>query len=235
MAKSKICKKALRGAEAIITPVPGKKGVLTKIRLEKKYRIKEIDKLIRERRTRSEAKLLLKSAQEGIPAPRLLKTGKFDIEISEIEGVMLNRFLEGRMAGTGETSMKSPAKTGLKTRAKTSGESQGEADLGSIFIGAGDICAKIHKAGMCHGDYTPANLILGKAGSLSVIDFGLGKFTDKREDFATDYLTFLKSTKEFSAYHADFEKGYLAIAGEASPIPALAQKIDKRSMYMQRD
>lgn len=207
-------KKSLKGAEAILVESGAGKGKkLAKIRNEKKYRIREIDTIIRERRTRSEAKLLLKAENAGIPAPRLLKTAKTEIEISFIDGEMLNRVLD-KQAG--------------KARA-------GNGNLARTFRQAGRICGKMHSAGICHGDYTPANLMVGKDGALFVIDFGLGKFSAKREDFATDYLTFLKSTKDFSGLHADFEKGYLEIAGKNSPIPALAQKIDKRSRYMQRD
>ncbi|MFA5105548.1 MAG: KEOPS complex kinase/ATPase Bud32 [Candidatus Micrarchaeia archaeon] len=224
-------KKELKGAEAVLVESgSGKARRLAKIRNEKKYRIREIDTIIRERRTRSEAKLLVKAAQAGIPAPRLLKSGSTEIEISFIDGEMLNRILD-RAADAG----KRQGNAMKKGKGSKAGKGRSVPSLEAIFSDAGNICARMHAAGICHGDYTPANLMLGKKGGLFVIDFGLGKFSAKREDFATDYLTFLKSTKDFSGLHADFEKGYLEAAGKGSPIPALAQKIDMRSRYMQRE
>ncbi len=58
-----------------------------------------------------------------------------------------------------------------------------------------EILAKLHKADIIHGDYTPANLIQTKKG-LAVIDFGLGYFSKKIEDKAVDIVTMKKSLNE---------------------------------------
>ncbi|OIO20731.1 Kae1-associated kinase Bud32 [Candidatus Micrarchaeota archaeon CG1_02_47_40] len=47
----------------------------------------------------------------------------------------------------------------------------------------------LHSINIIHGDYTPANLIIGKGGRVSVIDFGLGFFSHKLEDKAVDVFT----------------------------------------------
>ncbi len=209
-------KKEFRGAEAILVLTSGKKGAtLKKIRDKKKYRIPEIDRIIRERRTRTEAKLLQKANAAGIPSPKLIGATETEIEIEYIQGEMLNSILQNCIVRKGASN---------------------ESKLKNLFCQAGGICAQMHGAQIAHGDFTPANLILAKDGKLNVIDFGLGKASVKKEDFAIDYLTFLKSTKDFKKYHDDFQKGYVAAAGkQGHVIFELSGKIDRRSRYMARE
>lgn len=68
---------------------------------------------------------------------------------------------------------------------------------------AGDYLAKLHNNGIIHGDYTPANLIKTKKG-ISVIDFGLGFFSNDIEDMAVDVFTMLKAIDR----KEEFLKGY---------------------------
>ncbi len=62
-------------------------------------------------------------------------------------------------------------------------------------IEAGRILAMLHSAGIIHGDYTPANLLKSGKG-LSVIDFGLGFFSNYTEDQAVDVYTMLRAIGE---------------------------------------
>ncbi len=59
---------------------------------------------------------------------------------------------------------------------------------------AAKILAKLHNGNLIHGDFTKKNLIKNRKG-LWVIDFGLGKVSNKIEDKAVDLYTFLKSIK----------------------------------------
>ncbi|MEW6748546.1 MAG: KEOPS complex kinase/ATPase Bud32 [Candidatus Micrarchaeota archaeon] len=59
---------------------------------------------------------------------------------------------------------------------------------------AGGLLAKLHGADIIHGDYTPANLILGRR--LYVIDFGLGFISNDIEDKAVDVFTMLRALGE---------------------------------------
>ncbi len=92
-----------------------------------------------------------------------------------------------------------------------------------VAVGAGEILAKLHDAGIIHGDFTPANLLLveGRSSKLEerrstiyppasskvyVIDFGLGFFSVDVEDKAVDVLTMVKSIDR--KLHESFLKGY---------------------------
>ena len=77
----------MRGAEAVLseTEIIGKKG-LVKTRIEKKYRLREIDGKLRRERTRSEARLLHKAKLAGIRCPTVLQVKDFEIVISFIDG-----------------------------------------------------------------------------------------------------------------------------------------------------
>ena len=52
--------------------------------------------------------------------------------------------------------------------------------------------ALLHDAGIIHGDLTTANIVMEKTG-LVFLDFGLGFFSDKTEDRATDLLVLKKT------------------------------------------
>jgi len=73
----------MRGAEAILR----KDGdFLIKDRIEKKYRIKELDQTLRKGRTRKEANLLRRAKRAGIPVPEVFSVGEYTIKISLIKG-----------------------------------------------------------------------------------------------------------------------------------------------------
>lgn len=80
-----------QGAEATIYLAEN----VIKERLEKSYRLKEIDETLRKTRTRKEAKLLVKLEEIGFPAPRLLSTDRLSkIEMQYLEGPKLRDFLD---------------------------------------------------------------------------------------------------------------------------------------------
>ena len=70
-------------------------------------------------------------------------------------------------------------------------------ELEKICALIGKNIATLHDAGIVHGDLTTANIVKEKDG-LAFLDFGLGFFSGKTEDKATDLLV-LKKT--FSAGH----------------------------------
>lgn len=76
-------KKIAQGAEAVI--FEEKRRVL-KHRVEKGYRISEIDLMLRKRRTRSEAKMLREARRHGIDTPQILEESDFDITMEKIDG-----------------------------------------------------------------------------------------------------------------------------------------------------
>lgn len=104
----------------------------------------------------------------------------------------------------------------------------------SLFIWklAGRYLARLHKADIVHGDYTPANLMLdSRTGQLFVIDFGLGSVSRDAEDFAVDLLTMKKALKEKKSQKA-FLEGYKA-EGDARILKHMAE-VEKRARYVDR-
>jgi len=77
----------MKGAEAVLTPtkIIGI-DALTKTRIAKGYRIKELDTRLRTERTKMEARLLNKAKLAGVPCPTVLEVDEFEIVMEKIEG-----------------------------------------------------------------------------------------------------------------------------------------------------
>ncbi len=71
----------------------------------------------------------------------------------------------------------------------------------------GGILAKLHKADIIHGDFTPANVLVDDKDKLHVIDFGLGSISKDIEDKAVDAFTMLQVIKDNDSKKA-FIRGY---------------------------
>jgi Kae1-associated kinase Bud32 len=146
-----------RGAEAVIYREGGKSGVLIKERVRKGYRLPVLDEEIRRLRTPGEARLLGRAGRSGVLTPDAEMAGKYKIRMEEVKGE--------RLKDTLNTMRKGKQKEVAKK------------------IGA--MVAALHSADIIHGDLTTSNMIL-KGGELYIIDFGLGKVSQKVEDKATD-------------------------------------------------
>lgn len=79
------------GAEAIIFLNDNKN--IEKQRIEKNYRIKEIDSVLRVQRNKKEAKIL-KKVSKIIPVPKILSVTDTSIEMEYIEGIKLRELLD---------------------------------------------------------------------------------------------------------------------------------------------
>jgi N6-L-threonylcarbamoyladenine synthase/protein kinase Bud32 len=77
--------------------------------------------------------------------------------------------------------------------------------------------ATIHDAGFVHGDPTTRNVRVGRRTSL--IDFGLGYYTDDDEDYAMDLHVFAQSlagtSDDAEALQREFEAAYAEAGGDA--------------------
>jgi len=122
--------KFMKGAEAVLArcEILGLPAV-EKFRVEKKYRVAELDSKIRRERTRREARLLHRAKEAGVLCPIVYKVGEFSITMKYLEGKMLHHELAGR-----------------KIRA-------------SEIASAAKILVALHKFDVIHGDFTPANLM----------------------------------------------------------------------------
>jgi Kae1-associated kinase Bud32 len=81
-----------RGAEAIL--YMNEEGNLLKKRVEKGYRIPQLDERLRKRRTRSEASLLREARRAGVATPQIKFLGEDIIEMEFIEGHMVKALLD---------------------------------------------------------------------------------------------------------------------------------------------
>ncbi len=179
--------------------------VVTKDRIPKSYRHPQLDKQIRTRRTRAEAKLLTKSLEAKANIPKVLNTEKFQIQIEFIDGDKLSETLNSYNEKKQFQTMK---------------------ELGKQI-------AILHKNNIIHGDLTTSNTILSKD-KLFIIDFGLGFISTKFEDKAVD-LHLIKQALEAKHFqnHEDlfenFKKGYKW--EESNKVVERLEVVEKRGRY----
>ncbi len=161
-----------------------------KIRVSKPYRHPILDKMIRERRTSSEARIMAEALEIGINVPII-----YDINLDEmmiimeyIEGVTLKQVLEDN------------PQDGIKW----------------AYV-LGTVIGNLHKNGIMHGDLTTSNVII-KNSRLYLIDFGLAEKTTRLEDHGLD-LHLLNRILE-SNHHkisalfiTEVLKGYVDVVG----------------------
>lgn len=152
--------------------------VATKNRVSKVYRIKEIDVPLRRSRTRGEASLLHSAKEAGVACPVIYEIGKFELNLSFIDGVLLRDFIKDR-------------------------KSRG---IGKVAEEVGRGLAKLHRLGIVHGDFTTANVMVSGR-KVFFIDFGLGSFSKDAEEKAIDVLLMKKSLGDEKLYRS-FLSGY---------------------------
>ncbi len=156
-----------KGAEADV--IRGKwQGLdaVFKVRKPLRYRLAALDDAIRRQRTLREAEMIRYSKMAGVEAPFL-----YDIDLPTATLVM--EFVEGE-------------------RVKDLVGSSSHSDLTWMFEEFGRDVARLHSAGIMHGDLTTANVVRRK-GRLVFIDFGLSIRTTRLEDNAVD-LRLIKET-----------------------------------------
>jgi len=220
-----------QGAEAVIER---RGNEIIKKRIEKSYRIKEIDERIRKLRTRSEAKILEK-ASKVIPVPKVLKIdeNKKEIIMETIEGKRLSDSL-------GSFSLQ-------KQKA--------------VCEKIGENIAKIHNESIIHGDLTPSNMILveddnektpnkyarldnrerekrGDIFQIFFIDFGLGFISAKIEDKAVDLHLLREAieanfSKNWEILFDSVIKGYSKICKDSKIVLERFKAVEKRGRYKQ--
>lgn len=128
-----------------------------------------------------------------------------------------------RLVGVGSTSIYMERISGVQlkdTRLTRSMASRAGALLGSL-----------HNAGITHGDFTPANLMVGK-GVMCIIDFGLSDMNTSSEERALDVL--LMKRQISSQMYSWFAKSYLAAAKSGDETLKRLQEIEERGRYQSR-
>ena len=180
---------------------------LIKKRTKKSYRLPILDEKLRKQRTRKEAKLLEK-ASKLIPVPKIIKSSDKEMEIDM-------EFIKGKKLSESLDKLENAKE---------------------ICIQIGQNIAKLHDAGIIHGDLTTSNMILHE-GKVYFIDFGLGFESQKIEDKAVD-LHLIKQALEakhflnFESFFKAILKGYEISKHHAATISRL-QKVELRGRYKQ--
>ncbi len=197
-----------QGAEAkIFLSVVQIEPTVYKERVVKGYRHPQLDKQIRVRRTRSEAKILIKADKIGINVPKVKSIDK------ETQTILLE-FIEGDRLS--ETLNGYPEKKQFETMEQI-----------------GKQVALLHGNNIIHGDLTTSNVIL-KEDKPYIIDFGLGFISAKIEDKAVD-LHLIKQALEAKHFQNNeklfdaFTKGY-KWADSKKTIERL-EVVEKRGRY----
>lgn len=175
---------------------------ILKRRAEKGYRIREIDEGIRAQRTKSEARIMGLVSALGINSPIVLLVDRYDIIMSRVSGRPLSSVLGEKTVPRG------------------------------VFSVLGGYAAMLHNNDVTHGDFTPANVLVGKGGAVCLIDFGLSEITNSVEQKAIDILLMKRSlnARDFSAFVNSYRK---RCKGHAAILKRLGQ-IERRGRYKTR-
>ncbi len=190
------------GAEAVVYETTlNGIAALMKRRIKKDYRVPEMDTKIRSRRSRNEARIIATVSKAGVNAPRLILYDGYDVYMSPVKGKKLSEMLK---AG---------------------------AVKGSTFEKIGTMLGQLHNVDVAHGDYTPANIIVGNDEPY-VIDFGLSEITSSVEEKALDVLLMKRSVAKRS--YLSFLKAYQASAKNAKEILKRLELIERRGRYQTR-
>ncbi|MGC9190368.1 MAG: KEOPS complex kinase/ATPase Bud32 [Candidatus Micrarchaeia archaeon] len=200
-------RKINEGAEADIykTEIFGIRSVI-KYRKPKPYREEKLDTWIREKRTKTEAKILYNALKADVSVPLVMLVGKYSIYEKFIQGVQLSVLLKEKRWGSSKKMQESMSK-------------------------AGKYLAMLHNSDIAHGDFTPANILVGKS-NVSIIDFGLSEITNSKENKALDLLLMKRSVS--SDVFSYFKNSYLANAKEGQQILSRLSEIERRGRYQVR-
>jgi TP53 regulating kinase-like protein len=192
---------------------PGK--VIIKHRVRKLYRVPQLDLQLRESRTTLEAKLFADAKAAGVPSPAV-----YEIDLMGMRLVM--DFIDGKQVKLVLSSLR-PAKMCKLCRL------------------IGKQIARLHKAGIVHGDLTTSNMILTPQGKVFFVDFGLGEYNPSLEARGVD-LHLLKRALQSTHFniaeeaYCDVLRGYRREFGKgADEVIERVEEIEKRGRYVQKE
>ena len=197
------------GAEAVVagTVFLGRDAV-RKSRPPKSYRLPELDRRIRSARTRNEARLMREARRAGVRTPCV-----YDIDLAECSMVM-------------ERVIGPTAKDAIASDPERAPE---------IARRIGAAVARLHSAGICHGDLTTSNMIVLPDGEICLIDFSMGCSKASLEEIGVD-VRLLK--RAFGSAHAGMDEAlesmmeaYFDGVPDAGAVRKKLADIDNRGRY----
>jgi Kae1-associated kinase Bud32 len=198
-----------RGAEAEIYLSKWRnRQVVLKRRVIKSYRNEEIDKRLREARTKLEAKLISEARGFGVSTPIIydVDTQNSQITMEYVDGKQIKEVLHN----------------------------VGNEEQKKLCVEVGKCVGKFHKNDLIHGDLTTSNMIL-RDHRIYFIDFSLGGKSREIEDKGVD-LHLL--SEAFESTHSEILDmfdfvldGYKKEYNEADKVIAKVKEIEKRGRY----
>ncbi len=199
------------GAEAVVRPVDfdGRKAVL-KERVKKGYRITELDNKLRSQRTTMESRMISAAKRAGVNAPSVFMTDEKNhvLYLENLEGPALKEYIAANLG-----------------------------DAHRIVKEWGAAVAKLHSAGIVHGDLTTSNAIVCENG-VFIIDFGLSFPSRRDEDLAEDVNLLRQSLR--ATHNEDFEGLWKSFIGgygryaESEKILERSEEIANRGRYLKK-
>ena len=203
-----------KGAEAsLYLEMWHDRKVIMKRRIPKKYRVAELDLMIRSQRTIHEPYIIHKAKEAGVPTPTI-----FVVDVTEANIIM--EFVEGK-----------------QIKEVLDHVSQEERlNLSSLI---GKMIGRLHKHGIIYGDLTTSNMILTPYGKVVFVDFGLSERSVELEPKGVD-LHLMKRTLLSTHYKHAKEcfkavmNGYAEAVGneETKKVIAKIREIEKRGRYV---
>jgi TP53 regulating kinase-like protein len=204
-----------KGAEAslFLSEWHNRKAII-KVRIPKRYRPAALDEQIRSYRTVHEPQLMHEAKTAGVATPLIymVKVPESTIIMQYIEGPQMKTLLNGA-------------------------SKQHRRSLGTEI---GRNVARLHKAGLIHGDLTTSNMIQAGDGTIYFVDFGLGEKNMELEAQGVD-LHLLKralQSTHFGFWEECFQSvlsGYSAVVGEAQAekVYEKIREIERRGRYVE--
>ena len=194
-------------AEIFLSEWMGRKVAL-KQRIPKTYRHGEIDKRLREARTKLEAKMLSEARSFGVSTPII-----YDVDTQESQITM--EFVEGE-------------------RIKEALHARNPDEQKKLCTEIGKCLGKLHANHLIHGDLTTSNMIL-KDGRIYFIDLSLGGKSKEIESKGVDLHLLMEA---FESTHSEILDmfshvldGYKEEYDEAEKVIAKVKEIEKRGRY----
>jgi Kae1-associated kinase Bud32 len=198
-----------RGAEAEIYLSKWRdRDVVIKKRIPKTYRKEEIDKRLREARTKLESKLISEARSFGVSTPII-----YDVDTKNSHIMM--EYVEGE-------------------RLKEALHQADRENQQSLCIAIGRCVGKFHKNDLIHGDLTTSNMIL-RNGKIHFIDFSLGGKSKEIEAKGVDLHLLMEA---FESTHSEILEmfdyvieGYKKEYHDAEKVVQKVKEIEKRGRY----
>ena len=203
-----------KGAEAsLYKETWHNRQVIMKRRHPKRYRIHELDMMIRSQRTIHEPHIMHKAKEAGVPTPTI-----FMVDVADANVVM--EFVEGKQV-------------------KEVLDSLPKHEQQELCKHIGKMIGRLHKNGIIHGDLTTSNMILRPNGKLVFVDFGLSERSIDLEPKGVD-LHLMKRTLQSTHYKHAKEcfksviEGYAEAVGqeETKQVTKKIREIEKRGRYV---